>query len=128
VVSRTERDLGLDRIRRATRFLAVGAIVGAGTLSALVARALPGKSGHSSQVVAPPARAGTVPGPASTTQPANSTSPASTAPPATASQPASTTLPPSTTPTVPTTQPVITPPTQAPQPVVAPPVVNSGGS
>jgi hypothetical protein len=107
MLSRSARDVGLYRMRRATRLLAVGAIVGGGALSALVARALPGKSAHTASVSVPSAGFETVPRTAASTLPVSSTQPTSTTP---------------------TTQPVITPPTQAPQPVVAPPVVNSGGS
>ena len=52
--SRAARDLGLERIGASTRFLAVGALVAGGVLSAAVAKALPGKStSHTTSVPAP---------------------------------------------------------------------------
>jgi hypothetical protein len=50
VASRATRDLGLQRIGTSTRFLAVGALVVGGVLSAAVAKALPGKSTHPAAV------------------------------------------------------------------------------
>jgi hypothetical protein len=46
MASGASRELGLQRIGSATRFLAVVAIVGGGVLSAAVAKALPGRSHH----------------------------------------------------------------------------------
>ena len=46
MASGASRDLGLQRIATGTRFLAVGALVAGGVLSAAVAKALPGKSNH----------------------------------------------------------------------------------
>jgi hypothetical protein len=43
------RDLGLERIGKTTRFLAIGGLVAGGVLSAAVAKVLPGKSTHGSQ-------------------------------------------------------------------------------
>jgi hypothetical protein len=51
--SRATREIGLQRIGTATRFLAVGAVVAGGILSAAVAKALPGRSNH-------PASSGTI--------------------------------------------------------------------
>lgn len=55
--SRATRELGLERIGAATRFLAVGAVVAGGILTAAVAKTLPGRSTHttSSNTVSPPA-------------------------------------------------------------------------
>ena len=46
MASGAARDLGLQRVGTSTRFLAVGALVAGGVLSAAVAKALPGKSNH----------------------------------------------------------------------------------
>ena len=43
---RATREIGLQRIGTATRFLAVGAVVAGGILSAAVAKALPGRAAH----------------------------------------------------------------------------------
>ena len=54
MASRATRDLGLERIATSTRFLAVGALVAGGVLSAAVAKALPGKStSHATSIPAP---------------------------------------------------------------------------
>ena len=42
--TRTSRDAGLEKVSRVTKWLAVGAIAVAGVLSAVTAKALPGKS------------------------------------------------------------------------------------
>ena len=101
MASGASRDLGLQRIATSTRFLAVGALVAGGVLSAAVAKALPGQ-------VKPPGRARRhqqrQPGAKPLRSPVRrETTAGATAPPLTA-------------------------PSQAPQPTTAPPVVSSGGS
>ncbi len=101
MASSAARDLGLQRIGTSTRFLAVGALVAGGVLSAAVANAFPGKSNH------PAAPLST-----NTVRPAQTT-PALSTP---SGDDRGTTAPP------------LTAPSQAPQSVTAPPVVSSGGS
>ncbi len=100
MASGASRDLGLQRIATGTRFLAVGALVAGGVLSAAVAKALPGKSNH-------PAATPTT----------NTVSPSQT--------PAFST--PSGDDSGVTGSP-LTAPSQAPQPTTASPLVSSGGS
>lgn len=47
MASRAARDLGLARIGTTTRWMLAATLVGGGVLSAAVARALPGRSSHS---------------------------------------------------------------------------------
>lgn len=92
--------MGLERIGRTTRYLAVGGLLAGGVLSGAVAEALPGHSQHSF----------TSPSPAGT--------PATTAPSDESAGQA-----PATTPSQ-----NLAPPTQAPQPTYQAPVASSGGS
>jgi hypothetical protein len=101
MASGASRDLGLQRIATSTRFLAVGALVAGGVLSAAVAKALPGKSNH-------PAAPLTT----------NTVSPAQTTPAPSISSGGDSGA----------AAPPLTAPAQAPQPTTAPPVVSSGGS
>ena len=89
MASRASRDLGLQRIGSSTRFLAVGALVVGGVLSAAVAKALPGKSTHpasTNTVTTPPASSSALGGgqsqtTAPLTAPAQAPQPVVTAPP-----------------------------------------------
>jgi multidrug efflux pump subunit AcrA (membrane-fusion protein) len=96
--SRATRDLGLERIGRSTRWLAVGLLAGGGVLSAAVAKTLPGHSAPSHSVSTPP----------------------SPAVPQTSTGDSTPQQAPDTTP--------LTSPAQVPQTVSNPPVVSSGGS
>lgn len=77
--SSARRDLGFERIGKTTRFLAVGALVASGVLTAAVAKALPGKTSHPA---APPTTVGPDSGAASGSAAQNpaTTAPALTAP------------------------------------------------
>jgi hypothetical protein len=78
------RELGLERIGRTTRFLAVGGLVVGGILSAAVAKAVPGRSTHAGSSPAVGSNPGAVSSP--TDQALPSTDPALN-PPAQAPQP-----------------------------------------
>jgi hypothetical protein len=109
MASRAARDMGLERIARSTRWLAVGLLAGGGALSAAVAKTFPGHSASSSHSVSTP----------------SSTSPSSTSVPPTSTGAQET--PDTTTQQAPDTTP-LTAPAQVPQPVSSQPVVSSGGS
>lgn len=95
--------MGLERIGRSTRYLAVGGLLAGGILSGAVAEALPGHSNRSS--TSPPA--GTAATTPSTVAPSDDSS--GQAPATTPSQ-------------------NLTPPTQAPRTTSQAPVASSGGS
>lgn len=126
--SRASRDLGLARIGKLTRWMAVGMVVGGGVLSAAVAQALPGRS---SKPATAGASAALAPG-------VSTAAGASGAPQATAGGASAAAQSPAGGPTAgPSTSPGdgsggtgsgLSAPVQAPQPVQAQPVVNSGGS
>jgi hypothetical protein len=63
------RDLGLERIGKTTRFLAIGGLVVGGILSAAVAKALPGKSSHRAPTPAVESNPGAVSDPSAQTVP-----------------------------------------------------------
>lgn len=102
--SSASRDMGLERIGRTTRYLAVGGLLAGGVLSGAVAEALPGHSNRSSSS---PSSAGTPATTPSTAAPSDDSS--GQAPATTPSQ-------------------NLTPPTRAPQPTYQAPVASSGGS
>jgi hypothetical protein len=81
----SSRDLGLERVGKTTRFLAIGGLVAGGVLSAAVAKALPGKSSHSGSTPAVETNPGAVSTPSDQTVP--TTTPALN-PPAQAPEPA----------------------------------------
>ena len=106
-----QRDEGLDRLSRGTRWLAAGALVSAGCLSVAVAETLPGRSSAATPRTArstTPSTAGPATAPPQTLSPA--TAPPQTLSPATA--------PPQT----------LSPATAPPQTANTQPVVSSGGS
>ena len=103
MTSRVTRELGLQRIGTATRFLAVGALLVGGLLSAVVARALPGNASHPATTNGTGAATPATQLPTVGSSGRNAGSQSAGAPPLTA-------------------------PAQAPQTVIAPPVVSSGGS
>jgi hypothetical protein len=76
VSSPARRDLGLRRIGSGTRFLAVGAVLVGGVLSAAVAKALPGKSASHATSTTPP----TTSAPADVSGGSSTVTPALTAP------------------------------------------------
>ena len=96
--SRVTRDIGLRRIGTSTRFLAVGALIAGGVLSAAVAKALPGKSTHP----AAPTGANATPAQQSPTGGDDGSQSTGSA--------------------------GLSTPAQAPQPAISSPVVSSGGS
>jgi hypothetical protein len=105
-----QRDEGLLRLARGTRWLAAGALVSAGALSIAVAETLPGRSSAAAPtttVPSPPPTSSTAPSTQQTDQPTPQTD-----------QPTPQTDPPST----------LAPPTSPPQTVYSPPVATSGGS
>jgi hypothetical protein len=63
------RELGLERIGRTTRFLAIGGLVAGGILSVAVAKVLPGKSTHGNSTPAVESSPGAVSSPADQTGP-----------------------------------------------------------
>jgi hypothetical protein len=109
------RDLGFDRIGRTTRFLAVGAIVAGGVLSAAVAKVLPGRSVHTPANSTTGANSGTNSGSAAGSSGSGSGIGSSSSGAGSGLAPTS-------------SDPALNPPAQAPQPSVSPPVVSSGGS
>ena len=100
--SRATRDMGMARIGTLTRWMAVGAVVGGGVLTAAVAKVLPGRSSSSGSSgvatapasVSPSGQAGSALGGSAGYQSGGG----------------------------------LSAPIQAPQPIQAPPVVSSGGS
>ncbi len=106
MASRAARDLGLARVGTTTRWMLAATLVGGGILSAAVAKALPGRSSHS-----------TVPGSSAATPGAASSSGDLSGPesglPSEGSLNAGSGL---------------SAPAQIPQPSQSAPVVNSGGS
>jgi hypothetical protein len=104
-----DRDQGLRRVSRITRWTATGALVSAGVLSIAAAESLPGRSSASEpgRSVAAPASSSTTPSSGATQSP-------------------TTTTPLATTPV--TTPATLALPQQAPQSTYNAPVVASGGS
>lgn len=123
--SRASRDLGLARIGKLTRWMAVGVVLGGGVLSAAVAQALPGRSSK-------PATAGSSAALAPGVSTAAGSAPQATAGGASAAQtPAGGSTAGSSTGLGDGSGSAgsgLSAPVQAPQPVQAQPVVNSGGS
>ena len=103
MTSRAARDLGLQRIGTSTRFLAVGAVLAGGVLSAAVAKTLPGKSTHPAAVTGTNTATPSQPSPTVGSSGGDDGSQSTQAP-------------------------ALTAPAQAPQTASAPPVVSSGGS
>lgn len=112
-----QRDDGLARLSRGTRWLTAGAFLSAGFLSVAVAETLPGRSSAASPAKPVQSTQPSQPGalPSSSSPSAGTEDPAVTAPPATA---APLTASPQT----------LSPPTAPPQTVHNPPVASSGGS
>ena len=77
----TDRDAGLRRVSRMTRWIAAGAVALIGGLSALVAQAIPGAGGSTAPT--PAGGTATTPSTAPATSPAQPTSPPATSQPAT---------------------------------------------
>lgn len=108
-----QRDEGLARLSRGTRWLTAGALVSAGCLSVAVAETLPGRT---SAIARLPASNGSTPA---------AGAPAGSRPGTVASSGAATPSDPAATPAGTQT---LSPPTTAPRQVYNPPVVSSGGS
>lgn len=115
-----QRDEGLARLSRGTRWLTAGALVSAGCLSVAVAETLPGRT---SAIARLPASNGSTPA---------AGAPAGSRPGTVASSGAATPSDPAATPSDPAATPAgtqtLSPPTTAPRQVYNPPVVSSGGS
>jgi hypothetical protein len=110
-----ERDEGLARLSRGTRWLTAGAFLSAGCLSVAVAETLPGRSSAATHQPPPTTPATTTP-PATT--PITGPPPSTTAPGDDAQTPSPQTQAPQT----------LAPPTTPPTTAYNPPVVVSGGS
>lgn len=102
--SRAARDMGLARIGTFTRWMAVGAVVGGGVLTAAVAKVLPGRSSTSSS-----SGVATAPAPVSPSGEVNPGLGGSSAYQGSSGG-------------------GLSAPVQAPQPIQSPPIVSSGGS
>lgn len=105
-----QRDDGLARLSRGTRWLTAGAFLSAGFLSVAVAETLPGRS--SAALPTQPAQPSPLPSSSSST---GAEDPVVITPPTTAAQ-------------VPASPQTLSPPTTPPQTVYNPPVASSGGS
>lgn len=73
-----DRDTGLRRVSRMTRWLVAGSVAAAGVLSAVVAQALPGSSGSAATPTPGPGTVGAAPA-----TPSPAVSPSPTSPPVT---------------------------------------------